>query len=671
MKKNHISASFFLALSLFFNAFFSVFPDDFSSAKTEIPVGKPLTDYIKKILQDNKFNFFEQELASTGQDEFAKNIFIEFLSAENQKISESQRNIAVLDFTQEDFYKNSTDFLSFLDNLRKLKLEFDVTVLFSALTNPAVPGFSHLSGTEVFAESVSSPDETFSVCVDLQSPSPSIHTGGFRSAAPLWLCRKISNAFSSSKEKYSFPNLISSLYRLGFVKGENRMNEFIKNEIPSIQISFSSSQSAFKVLDNFILSFSPENTEEWDKHYIFAPFGSPLKPVILNETFCLAICMALTIITLLSLCIVSFIGRQGERNKIELIKNLYMIPLTLAVSLLGLSIAQFLLKKNAGGEIANPVMFFGAKIIISMIFVSFFYALHNLLKLPTDIFVYSYIIQFIAIFNIFIFSLQDLMLFVPFGIEYILIFAFRRRKSFASLAVLFVLMTLPFIPYAIDILKNAGSDNFSRLIFTSKTGNLSVALALFPFQILWFKILVRLDLYNKQKKYSALKLLRNGLVSTAAVLAFCLVFMQTIFVFVYKPAKEREESSKILIKNDFSNICSVKITKNEFSGMNTNHIIILSEKSALKYEVKLTSLDNEVALYDSVYAYDFVSEKFDGKMADEAIFVIPDYPPREITIDYAANPSSYAAVEVTAFYQGEEKNVILREKINTFVGIKN
>ena len=47
-------------------------------------------------------------------------------------------------------------------------------------------------------------------------------------------------------------------------------------------------------------------------------------------------------------------------------------------------------------------------------------------------------------------------------------------------------------------------------------------------------------------------------------------------------------------------------------------------------------------------------------------FVVPDYPPEKIKIDYAASPDSYAEIEVSAFYKGEDEKEILREKTSVF-----
>lgn len=664
MEKKILRALFFTAFCLFFNAF----SQDFSS----VPKGYSLSEAVYKSLSSNKFNPSYQELTPTGQDEFAKDIYIEFQQKGNSEILDGQRDIAVLDFKQEDFYLYRQEFISFLKKLKSADFKCKVIVLFSALTGPAVPPSSKISGSEVFAEILPFQDESFAISVNFDfSEKNTLRTGSVFSTSPLWLCKKITESFQELDEPYYFPNLITSLYRLGMIHGDKRTEAFVRNEIPAISVTFNSIEN-LSVLRHFLESFTPDETEEWDRHYVFLPLHYPAKPIALNENFCLGICMALAVITLLSLCIVSFTGKQGERNKIELLKNLYVLPLTLAVSVLGLSAAQIFLKKAFENILINPVTFFGLKVIVSMVFISIFYALHNILKLPADIFVYSYIIQFIAIFNIFFFALQDLMLFVPFGIEYILIFIFRRRKGLANLIIFFVMLSLPFIPYVVDILQRTSPEDFQRIIFTDFLGNISISLTLFPFQIIWLKILVRLNIFNKLRKYSVLKLFRNGLFSTAAIFAFCFAFMQAIYLIVYKPVRIKEENSETTIKNSFSAFCSVNISQDEFSGMNTNHIKISSEKNALRYEVKIKSLDYSVPIYDSIYAYDFSSEKTKkGRRMEEVSFIIPDYPPAKMTIDYAASPDSVAAVEVTSFYESDEKNVILREKTNAFVGLRN
>lgn len=729
MKKNQNPAAFFLAFCLFFGAFSELFPSSFpffnpshsknpskvskmqdefreeensgsifsdsnqksktESQKAENSIlnskdsgskktlsGNALSKHIEKTLAAKKFQYSTQRLSPTGQDSFAENIYFDFFSedkAENPQNQESLRNTAVLDFTQEDFYQNEDEFLSFLSDVKNFHLNYDLTILFSALTTPAISEKSNflekrLSGTEIFAENLPSPDESFALSVSFDKNKPdTILTGALRSTSPLWLCRKLSETFYADEKNYSFPNLISSLYRLGFMNGDARMDDFARNEIPAISVSFENAKDGFNLIKNFLLSYDSAGSDEWEQHYVFMPLHYPLKSVILNEFSCIGICVILAILTLLSLCVISFTGKQGEQNKYDLLKNLYMIPLSLAVSLSGLLLAQFFLKGFASSPFLNPVVIFGTKIIAAMFFVSALYALHNVLKLPTDIFIYSYIIQFIALFNIFYFSMRDILLFVPFGAEYILIFIFRKRKSVASLIIFLVMMVLPFLPYAADILQKTSMEDFPSLLFTNFAGNFSVALALFPFQIIWLKILVRLEIFNKAKKYSALKLVRNGIISTASILAFCFFVMQAIYFAFYRESLENYEKSKIFIKDADSEFCRVELSHDEFSGLSTNHIKISSKKDALRYSVKIKSLDYKIPIYDSIYDYDFSSEKAEnGKTAEEVTFVVPDYPPEKITIDYAASPDSYAEIEVSAFYKGEKENEILREKTSVF-----
>lgn len=705
MKKNLGAAAFFLASCLFFIAFSKVFPSDFSSSASNLSSqnqktqtefqktknfissekdsdskktisGNALSKYIEKSLAAKKFQASTQRLAPTGQNDFAENIYIEFFSESKADVPQNQeslRNTAVLDFTQEDFYQNEDEFLSFLSDVKNFHLKYDLTILFSALTTPAIPEKSNsfesrLSGTEIFAENMPAPDESFAVSVSFDEKKPdTILTGALHSTSPLWLCRKLSETFYAAGKNYSFPNLISSLYRLGFINGDERMNDFVKNEIPAISVSFENAKDGLNLIKSFLLSYDSAGSDEWEQHYVFMPLHYPLKPVVLNEFSCIGICVILAVLTLLSLCVISFTGKQGEQNKYDLLKNLYMIPLSLAVSFLGLSLAQFFLKNFASNNFLNPVTIFGTKIIAAMFFVSAFYALHNILKLPTDIFIYSYIIQFIALFNIFYFSMRDILLFVPFGAEYILIFIFRKRKSLASLIIFLAMMVLPFVPYAVDILQKTSEEDFPSLLFTNFAGNFSVSLALFPFQIIWLKILVRLEIFNKSKKYSAFKLVRNGIVSTASILAFCFFVMQAIYLAFYKDVRENSEKSKIFIKDSDSKFCSISLSHDEFSGLSTNHIKISSEKDALRYSVKIKSLDYKIPIYDSIYAYDFSSERTEnGKTAEEVTFTIPDFPPEKIKIDYAASPDSYAEIEVSAFYKGENENEILREKTSVF-----
>lgn len=663
MKKHILQAVFFPALCFFFNASLPLF----SQALT----GKNLSSYIEKSLSSKKIDFASQDLSQTGRDNFARNIYIEFKSKnENLKLSEEEKSSVILDFTQEDFFSYEEDFLYFLEDIKNSALPLNVTVLFSALSSRSLPLPSKISGEKVFAENLFSEEEYFVLCIDFSSSEKnSLLTGSYKSASPLWLCKKAADSFYDTYTPFSFPDSLASLFRLGFIHGEKRQASFAVNDIPALTLSFASVTEGFMVLKNFLLSYSPEGSSQWEKHYIFLPLKILPFAFALNERTCLIIFIFFTVMTLLSMSLASFVGKQGEKNKYELLKNLYIIPLTLLLSFSALFLSEVILRKLNVNPVINPVMAFGFKVLLSIFFISVFYALHNILKIPTDIFIYSYIVQFIAAFNIFFFALQDLMLFVPFLIEYFLFFAFRKRKNTASLLVLFVLMALPFIPYAVIILQKTAEHDIPRLIYTDFKGRLSLALLLFPFQIVYLKILMRLDSYTKMKRYPAVKIIKNIALSSFSILALCFVFMESIFIFVYNPVRKEEEKSRITVIDTPASLSSVKITKNTFSGMNTNHIKISSKKQALRYEVKIKSLDFKVPLYDSVYEYDFFTGQADnGKTAGEAVFLIPDYPPEDITIDYAASFDSRAEIELTAFYSGEGENSIIREKTSAVTG---
>ncbi|MBQ0051005.1 MAG: hypothetical protein KBT11_02950 [Treponema sp.] len=648
----------------------------FSAPAQSSPKGYELSKSISSILTANSFSSETQILTPTGQDKFSENFILNF-PAEATEFSDSQRYNVIFDITQEDFYENQSSVLEFLNYLKNKKLSFNAHVLFSASTASEIADFPKVSGSAVYAEQLDNNDNYCAVTIDFTTEKKNtIYTATLNSTTPLWLCKRAAESFLYTNEDFDFPNLISSVYRLGIVRGQMRMYEYTKNEIPAVSMNFQQAEK-LQALKKFLELYTPEGTEEWDQHYFFIPAKAPLRPIFLNERFCMLACMILGIISLFLLCTFTFTGKRGEQNKYELLKNLYVIPLTLFFSVAGLVAAQGILKTFSGNDFSeifsgNPVMQFGFKIIFSIFLISLIFALHNFMKIPTENFIYGYIISFVALFNIFLFCTKDLMLFIPFVGEYLLIYLTRRWKKLWLLILIFVLMAAPFMPYAIVILRHGEIQDVSRWIFTGFLGNLSMALALFPFQLLWLKILVHLELYNKNKGAGLKKIIFNGTISTISILCFVLGVMLLLSNFIYKPAKRLIEDNRIQIFEENQQTLNLKVLHNEFYGMNTNHIKLSSKENAVQYSVSIFGKDKQNPVYDSLYDYELRTE-IDEKSSEEnevASFVIPENPPKSITIDYAADSKAKAKIVVSAIYRTDEKNVFRRETVSADIGTK-
>ncbi len=639
---------------LLFSAHFSIFSQ-------EIPEGNALSQEVESKLAKNGFSPLAQELSPTGQDAFAYNLILSFPPNTQAEASETNfsRNLLIFCFTQEDCISNSEAINDFLTYLKNLNRTWEAQVLFSALDKELFAGASSIKGTDVFAMSVDDSDAAVAVTVDFSSSyRAKIHTASKSHISPLWLTQRICDAFFLTRKPYSYEDGLSAIYRLGIIKGQKKLSSFFENEIPAIAINFSDT-SQISVLKSFAENYDPVKTGDWDMHYIYINRGNIFRPAFINEKVLIITCLSVGVLTVLILCIFSFIGVGGERQKYEFIRSSYMIPITIAISFLSLLLGQNVAGFLSNFILLNPIIQYGIKIVFSMIFISILFIVQGFFKFSITAFIYGYILSIVSIFNIFLFSSRDLTLFVIFAAEYLIIYFSKRIRGLFSAIFYFILMMVPFLPYGIIIIRSADEAELMKTVFTTASGNLLLALAILPFQISWLRMLVFVNVVAGVMGYTRKKIIINGIVSTIAILLFIFFVIFSISHFIYQPDVRAAQKIETKIVREELFTMSAKFSQNEFSGMNSNHIRIISELPAIKYEVTLIAEEAVHPIYNSIYKYKTAAND-EGK--DSYSFIIPDYPPKSISIDYAAPSKVKARVEITAYYKTSDPNRFRIEK---------
>jgi len=628
----------------------------------EILAGNKLSSTVEEKLAKSGYTLYSQNLSQSGQDEFAYNLILSFPATkkiDGNDENKGERKKLTFSFRQEDFFSHSEDILDFLQYIKDIDRSWDGEILFSVLDDSPLDSENSIKGTEVYASSVDDSDSMAAIAVSFSDGyKAKIHTGGKSHTSPLWLTKDISDAFFNLRKNYSIEDRLSAIYRLGILKGKERLSFFFNNEIPAIELELPLSFQ-LTPLKEFAKNYNPAESLEWDMHYIYINRGNFFRAVFISERAIIISCLTVGILTLLILCVFSFVGTHGERHKVEFLRSIYIIPFTIAVSFLSITMGQALAAFLSTFLSLNPIIQYGIKIVFSMLFISLLFTVQRLLKFSITVFIYGYILSVISIFNIFLFTTRDLTLFVIFAIEYLITYLAKNSKKLTSSIFFFILMLLPFIPYGIVIVSKAEEAELLKAVFTPPMGNLLLVFAILPFQISWLRLLIFFNIVAGAREYTTKKIILNGLLSTIAILAFISCIICAISHFIYKPQVRAAQKIEKNFKREELFTLSAKISQNEFSGMSTNHIRILSEIPALRYEVTLYGEESEHPIYDSIYAFK-ANTSPDGN--DSYTFVIPDYPPQSITIDYASDIKAKARIEVTAYYKSREENTFRFEK---------
>lgn len=601
----------------------------------ELPEGYELSRQVEQILTDNGFSPDREYLRYTGRDLFPYNISLTL----NDGIKTNLRNTVIVDILQKDFIQNKKQIISTIQN--SFSQEIRIIYLFSVHDAGLPSDEELLSGSEYYASSYPDKDNSCAVSVSFtDSKSSYLNIGSTSTITPLWLARRMARSFESTQQDYSMDHILMSLYRMGFVKGDRRLSAYLNSTIPAIGVSLNS-PDALKAIGLFLDTFSPQETYQWDNHYVCIrlPFAS----LWLGEPFFVICLMIIIFIILFIIVFFSFVGKNKEINRNKLKQIWYMIPLTLTVSFCSLYLGQIFAICVSKLGISSPLILFGIKIIISLFFISCLFAYQEHFKINMDEFVYGYILTVLSIINIFVFSTVDLLLLFVFFVEYILVHISRATTTTKHLIISIVLMILPFVPYIYMLLTLGDTESLKG--FTSSTfgTNLLLAAGLFPFDIMWLRILVNISAWQKEKNHDLKKRLFSIAITTTALIWIGISFFTLLSLLI--PNKSAEKQQFHYVTSEESQI-SINSSKRKINGLANYQVSINSKEKPLRYKITVTSNTN-VPIFDSLYDYKILNR-------GTSTFLLPDFPPQKLNLVFASEEETNLHLSVEGWFKGKD-----------------
>lgn len=641
-----------LFIIIFFIQFVSFYSQNSISQKNESNIqnltGTNLCFLAENFINENGFSSTRLQLSETGWDVFPFNLSLDF-----QSNIITSKNL-IIDITQENLILHKDFFQQLFDFIKKNEFSYNIQFIFTTNDNPLsfTRNFS-LTGTQNFA-STNDFLLTDSVLIldflEDEKALSNIYTTGIKKSSPLWLTKLAVNAFNKEKTKFNVPQKHPSLYRLSLIFGESKLESFFMNSIDAIKIDFSKEDS-LPVLKRFLLDFENDEQLEKETHYYF--FNLPFfNTIFINEKTNIIALEIFGILGIFFLCTFSFSGRKRLKFKKAFLKSWYFVPLTLIVCFFSLELSEKVFKSFPIFFDANPLILFCGKIVFSVIAVSVLFGF--ILKFTKKLgnFIFGFLISVIAVINVFVFSVYDITLFYLFLIEFIVIYSFRNSNKLIPLLISLIFMALPFLPYAIEILKNASLFEMRRIIFCSKWQNVLLALIFLPFQFFWLKVLKSLKVFNTKYVHSFKKTAFYTSISALIIIGISWIFIILLNQFTFK--KNISSENTIIVQSEAKSF-EANYSKDNYLHVSSEILTIESKIPALRYEVSLSSSDY-LPVLDSVYDYDI---KQNSKRLD---FLLPDFPPQKISINYATDSKSPKTFKISCWYQ-ENENTIRKENL--------
>ena len=666
MKKN----SFFFIIFL---AFFS-FLRSFSFAEDE---NMPLSDKqqkgwnecsaLLKFLQAHDYNAEKIPIINNSTADFPFNIKLDFMPENSvdepnfQKDSDEITTLVLL-FSIEEIQKNYNFLLKTLDSIQTFSRKGKIELLFTYGDKIAFDSENLISGTEVFADQIADSGNYAAICVKLGRSQNTILPGGGGDCSPAWMIQLISGSFHENNMFYRLKGgILNTLHRLNILKSDRQTSFFMQKGIPACGVELAApsaneeynSRSA-NFLANIAYSFEPENTLEWDRHS--RPFTIFNYTVLLSEKFTVMLFILVSAASLFFLCEFYFIHLlQRKLFSRRIFRKWYLLVICLVITMVSFTASQyaalFFLK-----ILKIPVVSaYAVKIIISFLLISFSYFLFFKLAKNSGAKIFTLLMNFTGILNIFLFSSLDLSLFYLFAFEYFFIAAAQKFKTLPALISSFFLMAVPFLPYIIEFFSCATEDSLYKILIATPLLNSVFAFAFVPFVFSWFKILERLNFVWKTmgiRKKTFIKqnciAISSAFLIFAAILAAATAFMPDEYKI---PAEKQPETQEI------TNSESIKISfyDQDFFEDTIRTFSVKLDFPEENVSIKIKGKDGNPVLYsDEIYSYN-ISEK-------TAEFRLPAWPPAEMTFSYIADTFQESEIIVTETKHPEKDKVLVLTK---------
>lgn len=645
-------------------------------------------------LSNQLYDFFQQEgfrpqrqlLANSNQ--FPYSILLDFNQKKIEENQEIQRLIIAL--AQETAQECLDEVLALARLMEKADSEVPLTLallaneiypfpsVFKKTDSSAIAAKAsvenqwHPTGSQILLENIYTPDACALIMLDgtaSQFDQATVVFGADGILTPLWLIQQVPLPISQD-------SLIT--YRLNLAEDNPALIPFFQSGMATVAISFNSSeqeqrQEVFAALETMTENFSVEESLSANsKNYIVLHF---VDNIWIGEQFSILVYLFISILVLAIISGFSFLGKKGAIHRQSFFKIWYLIPITIFLSTFFLWVGQLVAGKLVQTVPENTVIILGIKTLFSFIAVSLPFIFHLKLRLPIVQFAYGYLLTIVVAMNIFIFASIDLVLLFIFVLEYIIIYFSRLAKRLIPLIVASLIMLLPFIPYAVNILAYASRDKLLHLVQTGILGNMLYACILIPFQIMWLRIMVRIDIFGTNRHISPIKII-IATIGVMGIMVLCIVGTLFFASLALDRAISGNELKQQPLRPYFYQLVEApvpeklhaSVERKSYLELQSVEVRIDSPVPVVRYEVSVTS-ENPIPVYDSPISFITVQNTIQSGNHSETEgstatthFLIPDFPTNTTSFEYTADGDMPQNIKVLLYLQVAPQQACLVER---------
>lgn len=472
----------------------------------------------------------------------------------------------------------------------------------------------------------------------------SITPGSNGYITPSYCFRKIKNALEKENITSYIDEGSLALYKLKLVKENPILATVLENEYPAVQLNFPLGEYTY--LENVVRNFSEDydviNQKNKEVNYDSITIFS--KNYTISESTLTLIFIFIIIFSLFSICLLSFMfGRRKLVHKKTMVKYWFIAPLFFLIVFLCLTLGQIITKWIFPTWKTFPQFAIIVKFIISVFLFSLIYILRKKLKIPSRIFIYSYLLNIVSVVNLFVFAALDLPLIILFGVEIILIYISQGFKKPVLLILTTLFLILPFIPALFGIFSNSDFQALHLLVNGNFFVNLILSLLILPFTFMIMRIILSIKIKHHSNKKMIIKLCIN----ISLLIGFSLA---TLFFNNYLEKKYGTDTIETKYIETSNNLISYELTAKENIGFYDNILTINSLENVIYYDIKIFS-DYPFPIYSANYPFDFFQTN------NAAQFNLPENPPEKMDLEFLSDTNANYTIEIVVYALAPKSNI--------------
>lgn len=620
--------------------------------------GKGLSDLLYETISLEGYRARKSQLCRSDKNNFPYNIVISIRQSQGFALPEErQYNSIMFVFSQEEIVSR----LDYLYDLINYNLNtdygFNVSILLAASDRQPLAGNEDMTGTELYCENIEGSESIFAIPINFSNRrSNSITPGSAKKITPLWLLKLTTEALEKNDIYASIKGgSFMSLYKLGILQSSNKLASFLSRDIPAVEINLKEDFSERENFDLFcadlLNNFNKMESFSTDLHYI--PLSLGKKTFYIGEHVTIIFLLIIITVSLIIFSDLGFIFRKKHSQKTlftkRAIHSIYLIPVTIFISTLCLELSQFIAGLFYRTVFRNPLIILGLKIVIAIIFISFAYLLELKYHKKQVDHIYGYLITISSLLNIFIFSAIDITLFYIFVAIYLILLVSRFFKKTVSIYIFLFLSIIPYFQLLYETLIYSSFSEMMSLIISRPLYNIILSCALTPIYISILRILVNINFKERQKqrenrikskfpKYYAL-------IQVTTTAAFIGLFFAIGYLIQKQFFKKFEMMNSYGTVNEvsYNHLLSVNYRDTNYYGGTIRWLSVNTTKNPARVEI-LVSGESDNPIYYTTYSYKQLEN------SNKVQFILPDYPPEDISISYTPDNSRLSTIEISAYY---------------------